>query len=229
MIKSSVDEYRKFLMDYMPKTSFLNYGNTKMVYARVTENVLVTEIFKNQINDKQTDCYLEFLEEYKNQFNKSLLYIGINDYSSLEYCVRRTIENLLKFIYSIYIIEPLEYILGLSFRHLKEDLIEFSNSGLQMDIKSIIKLCDIYGRFSNGIHGKNNPKISIEYVMDIIEVEDNRLKEIDNTLLNILNIYEEIIGSILEIEFLSTSELFMLKRNLSNNRFFKVKDKILRK
>lgn len=221
------DKYRKFLEEYIPKSYLLKTNKTENIYLRVIENILVTEIFRENINIQKIECYEEFLEEYKNQFTKCLLYIGMNDYSGLEYSIRGTIENLLKFIYSLYIVEKYESITILSFRHLKEDLIEFQKNGLEMNISLIIKLCDVYGKFSNAIHGKNKDKTSLQYIIDIIVNEDKRMEDIDNVLLNILNIYEEILSGILQLEGLSTSEMLTLKRNLSNNRYNKLKNKLI--
>lgn len=229
MIRNNVDEYRNFLNEHIPKSNIINTDKTNYVYTRVVENLLVTEIFKNCIGECEIECYLDFLEDYKNQFNKILLYIGINDYNSVTYCIRSLIENLLKFIYSIYIVESKENISKLSFRNIKDDLNEFYQSGLEINLELIMKLCDIYGKYSNVIHGKSSNQASIQYIVEIIEKENKQLNDIDKILLNIVDIYEDIMSEILCIEYLSTNDLLTLRKSISSNRFNKLKKRLLNK
>lgn len=225
MTKSNSDEYKDFLKMYIPKSYFIN-SMTKNIYSRITENLVVTEIFKNYINECELECYIEFLENYKNKYNKLLLYLGINDYESVTYCIRSLIENLLKFIYSIYIIELKENIEMFSYRNIKDELIEFSKNGLEINMELISKLFSIYGEYSKVIHGKENTKVSIEYIVDIIENKNDKLNNIDQILLKIINIYEDIMIDILKIEYLSTSDLINLKKMLSKKRFDRFQNSI---
>lgn len=226
MVKSNFNEYTKFLKQYIPKSNFIHNNKTKEIYLRVVENVIVTEIFKNYFNEYGIECYMDFLDIYKNKYNKILLYLGINDYDSVTYCIRSLIENLLKFIYSIYIIESKENIEKLSYRNMKNELIEFSQNGLEIKLDVINKLFSIYGEYSNAIHGKKNNKVSLEYIIDIIENENENLSNIEIVLLDILNIYEDIMINILSIEYLSTSDLITLKKSLSKKRFNTLTNKI---
>lgn len=223
------NEYKKFLNEYIPKSNLLYNDKSNIIYLRVIENLIVTDIFRNYIGEYEVECYIEFLDDYKIQYTKMLLYIGINDYEAVTYCIRGLIESLLKFIYSIYIIEQKEDIQKLSFRNIKEDLKEFNSNGLNMNIKLIIKLCEIYGKYSNAIHGKIDNRSSVQYIAEIIENENRELINIENILLDILNIYEDIMIEILEIESLATSELIVLKKSINNKRYNKLIQKIINK
>lgn len=223
------NEYEKFLNEYIPKSNLLHNNNANIIYLRVIENLIVTDIFRNYISEYKVECYIEFLDDYKIQYTKMLLYVGINDYEAVTYCIRGLIESLLKFIYSIYIVEQKENIQKLSFRNIKEDLKEFNRNGLNMNIELIIKLCEIYGKYSNAIHGKIDNRPSLQYIAEIIESENRELRNVEDILLDILNIYEDIMIEILAIESLATSELIVLKKSINNNRYSKLIQKITNK
>lgn len=222
------DIYLKFLEENIPNSNFIKTQKTTNVYSRVVENILVTEIFKVHLEKNNVECYLGFYEKYEEQFKRILLYIGINDYNSVAFCIRSLIENLLRFIYSMYIRDSEKNISNISFRNMKEQLSEFNKFGLEMNIDNIMKLCSIYARYSNDIHGKTKLKSSVEYIEGIIQEENIELRNIDSELTNILNIYEELFIEILEIKNLSTNELISLKKSLSNNRFKKLYEKFYR-
>lgn len=58
---------------------------------------MLTDIFINKINGNNIDDRTKFLILYKNKFVKILLYIGLNDIHSINYCIRLSVEYLLKF------------------------------------------------------------------------------------------------------------------------------------
>ena len=101
-----MSEYIKFLINNFPKTKIISDSNIELCYKRVCENNLICEIVQKYIykyvedNQMISPKYL-FLERYRIQLNKILLYIPIGDQTIINYGMRSAIENILKFIYTM--------------------------------------------------------------------------------------------------------------------------------
>lgn len=223
------NKYEKFIEDFFPK-SFVKESKFKdLIYNRVCENNVISDIYIKYIREQNISCQNVFLIKYKEQFNKILLYVAVNEESSIEFCVRATIEYLLKFIYSLYFNKKLEIINRTSFRNLKDDIKTIDFHGKEDIYDSINKLFGFYGRYSNSIHGKGNTHNSgIEYIEDIIQSDHYDLNSLDKTLINILDEYQIIMNSILNIKDnpLSSSELIRIKNTVNSKRYESIIDRI---
>lgn len=224
-----MSEYKEFIKKHFPHSGMINDRHLELIYSRICENNLVTDIYekyiRNEEHNSSISCHLLFLQRYKNQFNKILLYIPLNDISSVNFCMRVTIENLLKFLYSVYFNKELQDINILSFRHIKEDLNSLETE-LFINKDKINILTNFYGVFSNLVHEKINKNQSqLRYLENIIEEGELNLGELDDRLLKTLNAYEELLFNIFKIseKTLSASEILRLKNTLSTKRLEKVR------
>lgn len=221
--------YREFVEKHFPFSGIIKNENIDLLYLRVCENNLVTDIFEKYICDKSMSditCQIIFLQRYKIQFNKFLLFLPVNDLFGINSCMRVIIENLLKFFYSIYVYDEFENINKIKFRNIKEKLNKIETD-LFMDKESLNVLFNYYGHFSNYIHDKTNEYESqLKYIESIIELNEINLNELDQKLVKILNIYEKLICKIFKIneETLSVGELIRLKNNLPKKRYEKIKE-----
>lgn len=222
-------DYQKFLLEYFPKSYAINDRAIEKIYQRVCENNLITEIFKIKIEERKLKCCKIFLLNYQIQFNKLLIYIGLNDPTGIDFCIRSSVENLLKFIYSIHSSAGDENINKTSFRHIKEGFKEFNSAIINSKELQLNVLFNYYGRYSNSIHYKNdNFYSSLNCMEDIIKSKNYDLNKLDKSLLGILNAYEQIISCEIELisKSLSSAELIRLKNNLSKIRYNKFMDSI---
>jgi hypothetical protein len=60
------NEYKNFLNEYIPKSNLLYNDKSNIIYLRVIENLIVTDIFKNYIGEYEVECYIEFLATGEN-------------------------------------------------------------------------------------------------------------------------------------------------------------------
>ncbi|WP_027625745.1 hypothetical protein [Clostridium lundense] len=222
-------EYKNFIKKYFPYSGVINNPNAELLYFRICENNIITEIYEKYITSENQEqniaCHLEFLQRYRIQFNNLLLYIPISEPNGINFCMRATIENLLKFLYSIYTDDDLKSITVCKFRDIKERLNKLETE-LFINKDKINNLVSYYGKFSNSIHDKNcNNKTQLEYMESIIQSNQLDLLGLNNNLLNILNVYETLISNIFRIseKTLSVSDMIRLRNTLTTKRFEKVK------
>lgn len=228
-----VSPYKEFIKKHFPYSCSFNDENIDLIYLRICENNLVTDIFEKYIINEDynngINCNIEFLKGYKVQFNKLLLYLPLNEPSGINFCMRAAIENILKFLYSIYFDEKPQNIMRCKFRDIKERL-NNAETQLFIDKEKLNILFDYYGKFSNSIHDKIDKEgdSQLEYMESIIEYGELNLRELDARLFKVLNIYEVFICNIFKIDekTLSTSEIIRLKNSFSSNRFQKIKDNL---
>lgn len=220
------NEYKDFIRKYFPYSSIYDDCNIGLLYSRVCENNLVTDIYEKYISDNEAiSCHLIFLQRYKKHFNKLLLYIPLNDVFGINFCMRSAIENLLKFFYSIYFDDESDDVSKLSFRHIKEKFNKLETK-IFMDKRKLNTIFNYYGKFSNSIHSKVDKEQSeLEYIESIIKTKDINLNNLDCKLLKILDIYEILICNIFQFNYktFSVGETVRLKNNLSPKRFQKIK------
>ncbi|WP_425447707.1 hypothetical protein [Dethiothermospora halolimnae] len=222
------DEYRNFVSKHFPYSGLNNSDYGSIIYSRVCENNLVTDIYKKYIEKQENDtkiyCNIRFLEAYKIGVNKILLYVPLNDYASINFCMRNIIENLLKFIYSIYFNCDFTTINKLSFRKIKDNFKDLKTT--KFIDKDIIDLfLSYYGHFSNSIHDKHSvTEKNLVFLEEIITKNKVDLEKLDEQILNILNNYQVLICNIFKIsrKNLSVAESLRLKNALSNKRLEKV-------
>lgn len=225
---SITSEYKEFIKKYFPCSGILNDPNIESIYYRICENNLITDIYEKYIGDKtftNISCQIIFLQNYRIQFNKLLLYLPLNDNNCINFCMRAVIENLLKFLYSIYFKENYNNISKCKFRDIRERLNKI-NANLFMDKNKFNILFSYYGEFSNSIHDKSySTEQHLNYLGSIIEANCLNLDYLDKKLLNILNCYEELICTIFKIEerTFSMSENLRLKNSLTPKRVEKIK------
>ncbi|CAI3561555.1 hypothetical protein [Clostridium neonatale] len=217
-------KYVEFLKKYFPYSNIIQDTDRKLIYLRVCENNLFTEIYISRIVNYQLQCELIFLKKYREQFNKLLIYIALNEPSGIEFCIRSTIEYILKFFYSIYFDKKFEMISKTSFRNIKDDFNKLETH-IFIDKTNIELLLSDYGAYSNSIHGKEiNESSSLEYMENIITLKNNDLKKIDKVLIRILNNYEKLMNNILKIHEinLSTAESIKIIKTLPKKRVEKI-------
>lgn len=220
------NEYNEFIKKHFPYSSCNENESIELLYARVCENNLVTEVYEKYILAEECgiNYHFIFLQKYRNQLNKLLLYLPLNEPSGINFCMRATIENLIKFLYSIYFRVDLQSVTRCKFRHIREGLSGVETESYIDKVKMNI-LFNFYGNFSNSIHDKvEDQEFQLEYMESIIETCAFGLVELEAKVVTMLNIYESLICNIFEIkeETLSSSDILRLKKSLSSNRFKKV-------
>lgn len=224
-------DYFHFIKKYYPycKASI----KINLVHEKIEENNILLQILINHIktnylylnNDK-----LVFLNRYMSGINKILLYIPLNDDIGVDACMRFSIEQVLKFIYSIYFDKSAQSINKTSYRNIKDD---FKNIKSEIDIiyDDLSKLNTYYGKYSNNIHKScYTESDDLYYLADILTKNDSKIStDIYNDLTKIFKIVDKIIIDIfdIKIEALNISERLRLSNGLSNRRY-KYIDTLLR-
>ena len=230
---SKNNEYRSFLKENFPNTSIIQNDCAYNIYSRVCENNLTTDIFieniKCRLGDKE-QCVNSLINRYREQFNRLLIIIPLNDIYSSSFYMRVISENLLKLTYALNFNDSLENISNLRFRDLNEELNKLKeiNPKYREAIKNVFSL---YGRYSNFLHNKNNNGSEIEIMEQIIKSNEVDLKKIDNDLMSILKSYQVIISNHFEIEecLLTTAQKIRVNKRLSRARANKFKENLFKK
>ncbi|MHB9937891.1 hypothetical protein CF098_07660 [Clostridium sporogenes] len=204
-----MNNFSKFLQEFFPRHPSKNSKNLQMVYEKICENNMLTDIFINKINEDNIKDRTIFLILYKNKFVKILLYIGLNDIDSINYCIRSAVEYLLKFLFSIKNNSDIKIAGQTSFKYLKESLKDPNGELYHSMYKDINPLISTYGNFSNKLHGKdiriNN---ETEYLQEILTQNNVDYKKLCDTICQIVDCYEIIMIKILKLNIkkLSASE-----------------------
>lgn len=218
------ENYKKFIREFFPMSYVINDSNINLIYKRVCENNVITEIYEKCIELNNTQCHISFLKQYRLQFNKLLIYIALNEETGINFCIRSTIEYLLKFIYSLYFDNTVDNINKISFRNIKDDFKDFYDTKLNINENELKKLLTYYGKYSNSIHGKEDDDGSLEYMGEIIKSKHYDFNKLDETLQQILDSYEIIMKEIFDFDEypIASTELFRIKNSVSNKRFRKI-------
>lgn len=132
---------------------------------------------------------------------KILIYLPLNDSIGIYACMRYSIEQFIKFIYSIYFEKEIDKINKTSYRFIKDDI--NGNTLIQDKLKSELrKIYTYYAKYSNDIHNK---KIiyddNLNFLGDILTMQNNFCKDIDTDLSTILLITYTIIKEIFNIHY----------------------------
>lgn len=183
----------------------------------------MSEIFLKYISSHNTDFMMYYLR-YRDGINKLLIYVPVNDDIGVYACMRYIIEQILKFIYSLYGENSIEKINRTSYRHIKEEIRLMRN--MPEDIKEKVeKLYTYYAKYSNNIHDKSvNYDHELTFLGEVLKNE-NKFKGSISDIKNIVfNVYDILI-SIFEITYeqLNLSERIKLSEVIKRNR----KEKIL--
>lgn len=221
---TNVNEYKDFVKNNFPKSKLNNNETRDILYKHIYENNLITNIILKNIEiNKKKSGYLDFIIIYKNQLNKLLLCLPLNEKSIAFFFVRSALENLLKHIYSFFIDIEINKVNRTSFRHIKEDL---KSSIYHYEInKNIESLFNYYGKYSNSIHNKYN-EFDLEFnnIENLIINGEIDLKILDDDLVDIMSNYYVIVNNIYSISYesFSSAERLRIHNNLSKNRAHKI-------
>jgi len=218
-------DYKKFIETNFPNSGLNNNSSLETLYKRICENNALTDVLGKYIlnfisEHPEIKPEFVFYNNYAAYTNKLLLYLPLGDYSSIHFCLRSSIEQILKFLYSCYFSHDFNHIKKTSFRFLKENFREL-NTIPEPCKKSIELLLKYYGSFSNAVHLKVKDTMEITFLEDMIKSTDINLSRINDWLIDIINSYQIIICYKFQIkqEDLSTSDIIRLRNNTSKKRF----------
>lgn len=227
------NDYKKFLEKNFPETGVLNNDNIYNIYARICENNLSIDIFIENILSKlgeNESCIRSLMKRYRDQVNRLLIIIPINDIYSLNFYMRVIVENLLKVVYALNFDKKLKEISNLKFRDVKDALMSLKEIHPRYK-QSIECICSLYAQYSNLLHNKDNRGSEIEVMERIIKSNEIDLKKIDKDLIAILKSYQIIISHHFEIQekSMTTAQKIRIVKNLSNSRGNQFKSNLFKK
>lgn len=220
-----MSEYRDFLVKYFPLSNKMEKEDR--IYNLVCENNVISEMFlkyinyhPNNINQEKTIYYKRF----RDGINKLLIYLPINEGIGIYACMRYSVEQFLKFIYSIYFTESIDRINRTSYRHIKDDI--RGNINITTDIRlNIEKLYTYYAKYSNDVHDKNVIyDKELTFLADTLKGENEFSKFVEKDLSNILLIVYEIMCKIFDISYncLNVSERLQIAKLALKKRRVKI-------
>lgn len=220
-----MNEYSKFLKKFFPLSSEIPNGNT--IYQFVCENNLISEIILSYMDVNKFYMSKEkliFYRRYRDGVNKLLIYIPLNDEIGIYTCMRYSIEQLLKFIYSIYFEKDIIDINRTSYRYIKGDI--KNNDNIDTYIKQhLMKLYTYYANYSNDLHDKEvTCNKELDFLGNIIQSENEFAYDIEKDLKEILTLSYEILCHLFDIKYdlLNISERLSLAHLNSRGRKRKI-------
>lgn len=176
-------KYKDFISSYFPGCHYTK--NFDLIFSLISSNNILLDIFNTYVDNK-TKNNLIFSKRYQIGINKILIYIPLNDNIGIYACMRYLIEQLLKFIYSIYINETIEKINTTGFRIIKDNLLKQENYPFDKNI--IEQLISYYVKYSNNIHEKNIIlQDTFPYLTSLLTQPNKFLEEVYNDLNSILD------------------------------------------
>ncbi|WP_085829411.1 hypothetical protein [Clostridium massiliodielmoense] len=210
-----MSNFNKFLQKFFEYHPYKKSKTLEKIYKKICENNVLTDLFLNKIQQENIVDEKILLDLYRNKLTKILLYIGLNDIDSINYCIRSSVEYLLKFLFCIQNKLDIYSANNTSYRYLSESLKDVSKE-LYVNMKEdIIPLLGIYGNFSNKLHGKNiNKNNEIQYLEDILTTKSIDYVKLLNSIIIIIDTYETILVKMLKLNI----------KNLSSNEVFKITD-----
>lgn len=199
-----MSEFIRFLEKYFPEVDMPSFHGDKLYYLVCESNIMARIYLKYMDFDDLgvSSDRLTYYVRFRDGVNKLLMYTPINDGIGIYACMRYSIEQFLKFIYSLYFPNDISKINTTSYRHIKED---FKNSkSLQQYVRERIeKIYSYYAKYSNDIHDKTVVyDKELEFIGDVIKGKNDFVREIENDLSNFLFITYEIINEIFKIEYI---------------------------
>lgn len=212
-----MNEYDIFLKKYFPQIN--NNPLFNDVYKLVCKNNILTDIYLkySKINAERN---ILFLNRYKWWLNKILLYLPLNDGIGINAAIRYSIEQLLKFFYSICFKLSIEKINQTSYRHIKEDL-KLRNSSIRVKNESLECLYTYYAKYSNDVHDKNTNNREIGFLETIIKSDSKFINQVHIDLINITKQFDAIMIYLFNITAnnLSLAETHQLQRVLRAKQY----------
>lgn len=197
-----MSEYLKFMEKYFPYS--LKIPNEDKIYQLVCENNLMVGIILSNMDASRfylNEEKLIFYRRYRDGVNKILIYIPLNDEIGIYACMRYSIEQLLKFIYSIYFEKNIADISRTSYRYIKEDIKK--NRNIDTDIKEcLLKLYTYYANYSNDLHDKEvTCNKELDFLGNIIQSENEFADGVEKDLRNILILSYKIMCHVFDIKY----------------------------
>lgn len=218
-----MNKYERFLKKYFPSANISNKLEFEELHLLVCRNNFMTDIYIKYLDVNKLYLNQEkmiFLKRYKMQLNKLLIYIPLNDSIGINGCIRYCIEQLIKFLYAVYIDESVERINNTKYRILKDGLSKLENN-VEVEKEILDKLFSYYGAYSNEIHDKRTDlRDELVYLKDLIVGENTYIKEVNKDIRNIITIYEDIMIRIFSIKEnnLASFERMQLPNIVGKNR-----------
>lgn len=218
------ENYIDFLKESFPKLTLQQSDDLKKIYMKICENNILSDYFRSQLTGKYEKVKIEYLDYYRSQLNKILIYIGINEENIINFCFRASTEYILKLLYSMKNDNDISAIDKKSFRFLSDDLKNKDEELYKDMVQDIAKLLSDYGHFSNKIHGKLNDKNELQYMNEILTGSNIDFSRTFRQLTNIVDVYEKILIRSLKInkKNIDASLIFRLENLISNNRISKL-------
>lgn len=220
-----MSEYLKFMEKYFPYSSKI--PNEDKIYQLVCENNLMVGIILSNMDASRfylNEEKLIFYRRYRDGVNKILIYIPLNDEIGIYACMRYSIEQLLKFIYSIYFEKDIIDINRTSYRYIKGDI--KNNDNIDTYIKQhLMKLYTYYANYSNDLHDKEvTCNKELDFLGNIIQSENEFAYDIEKDLKEILTLSYEILCHLFDIKYdlLNISERLSLAHLNSRGRKRKI-------
>lgn len=230
MNQKKYNEYHTFLNRNFPNSYLTKNKYRDVLYSRIWENNVMTEIFEEKLKIRKDSCALTFLTAYREQITKLLIYFPLNDNTVVDFAIRCSVEYLLKLIYSIRFHSresDLLIVSNKSYKKLKEEL---SSSFLKTSINdSLNDLFQKYGNYSNRVHAKSiDAEYELGYLQDVISSVGVDYSKFDKILINILDDFEIILSFLLleDSYCLSTSKLLTLSKGIDSNRYLKIRENL---
>lgn len=214
-------EYAEFTSKFFPLSAKIE--NEEILYQLICESNLISKIILKYINfdvGYVDETKTIFYKRFRDGINKLLLYLPLNEEIGIHACMRFSIEQLLKFVYSIYFDKSVEDINKTGYRHIKEDIKE--NHLIPETVKlQLQKIYTYYAKYSNDIHAKtvieNEELISLGR---IIRSKNEYSGNIEIDLRKVLNVSYIIMHLIfgLKYEILNASERMSIEHLASRKR-----------
>lgn len=214
-------EYEEFINKYFPFSTYHSLYTD--VYKIICKNNILTDIYLKYSDIGEDHESILFLHRYKWGLNKILLYLPVNDGIGINGCIRYSIEQLLKFIYSICFNYSIDKINKTSYRHIKDDL-KTRTSTIRIKTENLECLYVYYAKYSNDVHDKNTSNQEIDFLEMILKSDSKFINQVHADLINITKQFDTIMIYLFNIRTnnLSLAETHQLQRILSAKQYSKL-------
>lgn len=218
----NTNTYENFVKKFFPYSKI--HSDMELLYKYVCTNNVLTEIYMKYLNP-HANCLeptkLIYLEKYTEGINKLLVYIPLNDNIGVNASMRYIIEQLLKFLYSIYTRDKVEKINITNYRHIK-DYFKLNAGTINIDSALLNKIYNYYAKYSNDLHEKSlNAEDKLLCLQKLLTRDNNYIDKVIKDLKEIIVLCNKIIIRIfnIKLENLSVAERLRLKSVLSNKMY----------
>jgi hypothetical protein len=214
-------EYKEFVDKYFPFSKYHTLYND--VYNIICKNNILTDIYLKYSNIEINQENILFLQRYKWGLNKILIYLPVNDGIGINGCMRYSIEQLLKFLYSICFNYSADKINKTSYRHIKDDL-KLRNNSIRVKNENLEYIYTYYAKYSNDVHDKNTNNQGIGFLETILKNDSKFINQVHTDLINLTKQFDAIMIYLFNITLnnLSLAETHQLQRILSAKQYSKL-------